>query len=116
MEGLFVETLVLSGVALIFVCNLQAQGTGHFAPNLNGFLLLFSGVITILPLITFNMATRRLSLGALGLLQYISPTIQALIAAFYYGENLDGYKIASFCLIWFGILLVSVDGILRAKS
>lgn len=116
MEGLFVETLVLSGVALIFVCNLQAQGTGHFAPNLNGFLLLFSGVITILPLITFNIATRKLSLGTLGLLQYISPTIQALIAAFYYGENLDWYKIASFCLIWFGILLVSIDGILRAKS
>lgn len=109
MEGLFIETLAVSVVAFAYVGFLQSSGEGHFGLSLNGFLLFFSGVVTILPLITFNMAANRLRLSTLGFLQYISPTMQAILAVVIYGESLDSYKVISFVMIWLGILIVSID-------
>jgi chloramphenicol-sensitive protein RarD len=107
MVGLMWETLLLVLPAAIYLI--------YFAPEidakLNTFelktLIILSGIITILPLIGFNYAAKRLTLTLLGFLQYIAPTISFLIAVLFYGEEFTfGHKIA-FSGIWLALLIVS---------
>ena len=116
MEGLFVETMLLFPFALLYGLFLCGSGSAEFGLNRFAPIFIFSGIVTVLPLITFNLAAQKLSLSTLGFMQYISPTMQILIAVFMYGENLDFYKIISFIIIWIGIAIVSIDNLKGAKN
>ncbi|MBO7369510.1 MAG: EamA family transporter RarD [Campylobacter sp.] len=116
MEGLFVETMLLFPFALLYGLFLCGSGSAEFGLNHLAPIFIFSGIVTVLPLITFNLAAQKLSLSTLGFMQYISPTMQILIAVFMYGENLDFYKIISFIIIWIGIAIVSIDNLKGAKN
>ena len=116
MEGLFVETMLLFPFALLYGLFLCGSGSAEFGLNRLAPIFIFSGIVTVLPLITFNLAAQKLSLSTLGFMQYISPTMQILIAVFMYGENLDFYKIISFIIIWIGIAIVSIDNLKGAKN
>lgn len=116
MEGLFVETMLLFPFALLYGLFLCGSGSGEFGLNRLAPIFIFSGIVTVLPLITFNLAAQKLSLSTLGFMQYISPTMQILIAVFMYGENLDFYKIISFIIIWIGIAIISIDNLKGAKN
>lgn len=116
MEGLFVETMLLFPFALLYGLFLCSSGNAEFGLNRLAPIFIFSGIVTVLPLITFNLAAQKLSLSTLGFMQYISPTMQILIAVFMYGENLDFYKIISFIIIWIGIAIVSIDNLKGAKN
>lgn len=116
MEGLFVETMLLFPFALLYGLFLCGSGSAEFGLNRLAPIFIFSGIVTVLPLITFNLAAQKLSLSTLGFMQYISPTMQILIAVFMYGENLDFYKIISFIIIWIGITIVSIDNLKGAKN
>jgi chloramphenicol-sensitive protein RarD len=107
MIGLFWETIILILPAIIYLL--------IFAPPLppvedinSLYLLLFlSGIVTVLPLVGFNYAARKLPLTLIGFLQYIAPTISFLIAVLFYGETFSfGYQVA-FTGIWFALLIVS---------
>lgn len=77
-------------------------------------LLVFSGLVTILPLIGFNYAAKRLPLSLIGFLQYIAPTISFLIAVLFYGEDFSfGHQVA-FTGIWAALLILSIHS-LQAK-
>lgn len=115
-EGLFIETMLILPFALIFLTYLGVNGLSEFKPNLNGVLLFFSGLVTILPLLTFTASTRFLPLSTIGFMQYISPSLSMTVAVFIYGEELSLYKIISFGLIWTSLLIVAINGIKHERK
>lgn len=100
IHGLFVETMLTLPFALGFLLYLWSMGEARLDFDSTGFLLAFSGVVTILPLLTFNSAAKHLRLSTLGFFQYLSPSISFLVAIFLYNEPLGMLKLASFVLIW----------------
>lgn len=107
VEGLLVETLLLSPFALgwLLLASPPAAGPGP-APPL--WLLAFGGVITTVPLLLFNGAAQRIRYSELGLLQYIGPSIALLIAVQVFGEPLLPIHILTFGLIWSGLIVYAV--------
>lgn len=114
-EGLFIETIILTPFALLYLLYLAINNSSEFGINFNGIMLFLSGFVTILPLLTFNASTKYLKLSTIGFLQYISPTLSMIIAVFIYNETLDFYKIISFALIWISLAIATISN-LRSKN
>jgi chloramphenicol-sensitive protein RarD len=108
LHGLLVETAILLPVALAMLAVVPARTIS--ATTLG--LLSLSGIITAVPLLMFGAALRRLKLSTVGFLQYISPTLNLLVAIMVFHEPLDRVKLASFALCWLGIAVYTTDSIL----
>jgi chloramphenicol-sensitive protein RarD len=101
--GLFVECLVLAPLALGYVLWLGMSGAGHFGSQVQPtLLLLIAGPVTVVPLMLFSWAARRLPLSTIGFLQFIGPTMQFAIGV-EGGESLTPLRTASFLFIWAGV-------------
>lgn len=105
--GLTVESLLLTPLALYYVLNWGSawqvtDATGHW-------LLIFSGPATVLPLFCFGQAARLLPLSTLGFLQYLSPSLQFLVAVFLFKERLDPVMAIAFGMVWIGLLVFTWD-------
>jgi chloramphenicol-sensitive protein RarD len=110
MSGLFVETLVLLPLAMGYWVWLLNTGTSDFSsrdPFLS-FLLVLAGPITILPLLLFVLAARRLPFSLIGFLQFIAPTLQFLMGLLY-GEVLTMAHMLCFGLIWIAVAFFVLD-------
>ena len=105
--GLFVETLMLAPVALIWIASTPNGFTGWPAPTL--FTLALGGVATAVPLMLFGVAARRLPLSTLGLMQYVAPTMVLAEAVLIFGEVLDPPRLAAFGCIWAGLALYTLS-------
>lgn len=111
LVGLTVECLLLLPAAAGFLLLQTWNGTlvfGSLGPGFDA-LLAAAALITAIPLLLFTTATRRLRLGTVGLLQYLNPTCQFLLAVFLFNEPFSQVHLLSFLLIWGGVLLFSVD-------
>ena len=115
-EGLFIETIILTPFALLYLLYLATNNSSEFGINFNGIMLFLSGFVTILPLLTFNASTKYLKLSTIGFLQYISPTLSMIIAVFIYNETLDFYKIISFALIWISLAIATISNLRRKNG
>ena len=110
MPGLFIEVLVLVLPALFYLGWLFQTDQMVFGDNLTITLLMIAaGPITVLPLLAFAFAARRIRLSTLGILQFIGPTMQFLCGV-YFGEPFTTAHAICFALIWAGVLLFAVDG------
>lgn len=111
IEGLTIETVMLLPFAAGYLFLLGERGELAFTNVSRGFdlLLIAAGPITALPLLWFAAAVRRLRLSTLGLLQYISPTIQFVMATTLFGEPLGHGKVGAFVLIWCAIGVYTVE-------
>jgi chloramphenicol-sensitive protein RarD len=110
MPGLFIETLVLVPFALVYLAWIMFKGEAAFSinePYLAGILLL-AGPLTVIPLLFFALAARRLNLSTIGMMQFIAPTLQFVIAVVF-GEELTTAHVVCFTLIWLAVILFSVD-------
>lgn len=117
LVGLTVETLLVAPVAVAYLIFVSLDGTGSFplaGIKING-LLMFSGIVTAVPLLLFATAARRLKLATVGFLQYLAPTLQFLLAVVVYNELFTLSNLCSFMLIWGGIIFYSVDAWLAMK-
>ena len=72
-------------------------------------LLAFTGVVTMVPLLAFASASRRVSLSVIGLLQYINPTLQFLVGWQVLGEEVSGARLVGFSWIWVALGLIVID-------
>jgi len=116
MPGLFIETIVLLPAALLYLLWITNRGEAVFASGdlgMDGTLIL-AGPITVIPLLCFALAARRLSLSAIGIMQFIAPTLQFLVGLAY-GETLTVPHIVCFTLIWTAVTLFSFDAF-RSQS
>ena len=116
VEGLTVETLILTPVALGYMTWLASYGGLALAGGntLVTVLLLLAGIVTAIPLLLFAAGARRLPYSVIGLLQYLAPTIQFGLAITLFGEVVTTAHLICFALIWAG-LAVFVVGSLRAR-
>lgn len=116
LEGLFVENLLITPIAMTYFLYLLHSSQSHFMADLNGFLLILCGPVTVVPLLLFSAATTRINLSTMGYLQYINPSISILLAIFLYGESVGIYKIISFCLIWVALAIITLEGFYKYKK
>jgi chloramphenicol-sensitive protein RarD len=117
MLGLLWETKLMLLPALVYLLWLSTQTTQQFLNTSIGIdlLLLCSGIPTILPLIWFNMAAKKLPLSILGFFQYLAPSISFLIAVFLFGEQFTSGHAVAFTCIWLALALVSIEPFRRAR-
>ncbi|MDP6993932.1 MAG: EamA family transporter RarD [Woeseiaceae bacterium] len=110
MPGLFVETIVLVPFALVFLGWLMAQQQAAFYGSGVKFsvLLALAGPLTVIPLLFFALAARRLNLTTVGMMQFIAPSLQFLVGV-YSGEVLTAAHLVCFACIWAAVLLFSWD-------
>lgn len=112
----FVETLLLAPFAIAWLWGIAAlgwtdfggRGGSHFGQD--GFttaLLVLSGPMTGVPLILFSYAARRIPYATLGLIQYLNPTLQFVVAVALFGEPFTPWHGLAFPLIWAGLALYS---------
>ncbi|MFO7576092.1 MAG: EamA family transporter RarD [Pelovirga sp.] len=113
LVGLTVETLLLTPLCLAYLLFLFFRGDGAFggdALQLN-LLLPLAGAVTVIPLLLFVGAARRVRLATVGFLQYITPTMHFILAVGLYREPFSHTRLLSFVFIWMGLLLYSWDAL-----
>jgi chloramphenicol-sensitive protein RarD len=107
LVGLTVEALLLFPLAVGYL--VWSRFTGTLAFGADGFsrdlLLVLAGPLTVVPLLLFTGAARRLPLSMLGLLQYLAPTLQLMLGVFLYGEPFSSIRAVGFACIWTGLAI-----------
>jgi chloramphenicol-sensitive protein RarD len=113
LEGLALETFLLGPLALVALLWFQWKGVGSFGhiSMRDNFMLVGAGVVTSVPLLLFANGARRLTLATLGLIQYISPTLQLLLGVFLYHEAFDSTRAIGFAFIWGGLLIYTLSSV-----
>jgi chloramphenicol-sensitive protein RarD len=110
LEGLAIETLLslpFYGGYLIYV---GLNGTGQLGSSLGlSLLLIGAGVVTAIPLLLFNGSTTRLPFTIIGLLQYITPTIQFSIGVWVRHEDMPTARWIGFMIIWAALITLAID-------
>ncbi len=117
MPGLFVETVLLFPFAMVWMTWLLVAGQASFGTQdmSLAMLLLAAGPITVVPLLLFAVAARRLPLTMIGFMQFLAPTLQ-LLTGIYYGEKLTTAHQICFGLIWVAVILFSADAIRAGRK
>ena len=106
LSGLTVETVMLTPLALAYLWFEADRGVAVFgATDAHLILLLAAGVISTTPLLLFTEAARRLAYSTVGMLQFIAPTVQFLLAVLVYGEAVTTAHAIAFAAIWTAVAL-----------
>jgi chloramphenicol-sensitive protein RarD len=114
LEGLSFETMVLFPLALVYVAWLTLHGQNAFintGSNTTRLLLVAAGPVTAIPLLLFASGARQIPLSVLGLLQYLSPTLQFLLGVLMFREHFDAGRLVGFVLIWAALALFAAEGL-----
>jgi chloramphenicol-sensitive protein RarD len=111
-NGLTLETGILFVPAVAFLLAVEARGGGAFvhAGTRITLLLAGAGIVTTIPLLLFATAARAIPLSMLGILQYISPTIQFFLGVFLYREPFTRSQLVGFGLVWAALTVFAIDG------
>lgn len=118
LEGLTLETLLLAPFALGLLLWWAGHGQGVLVQgdaSTMGWLLL-AGPLTAIPLLLFAAGARRIPLGTLGILQYISPSLQMLLGVWLYGEAFEPTRAVGFYLIWLALVVYSLDSLWNSRK
>ncbi len=117
MLGLLWEISLMALPALGYLLWLDSRGELQFlhVSTSVDLLLVGSSVVTVVPLIWFNMAAQKLPLSILGFFQYIAPTMSFLIAVFLFNEVFTAGHAVAFACIWLALVMVSIAPFRRAR-
>ncbi len=114
LQGLTLETMFATLPALLYLTFMQVSGEAAFINDgaLITILLIGAGAITAVPLIMFAAGVRLIPLTTLGILQFISPTIQFLLGVLVYNEPFNGQRLLGFSLVWLALIVFTTENIL----
>ncbi len=123
VRGLGIEGLYLVMPAIVWMLWSETHGEGGFVAHgtapawglTANALLIFGGILTALPLIGFAEAVRRIPYTIVGVLQYISPTLQLACGVLILGEDFERGRAIGFGFIWLALLLFVAEGMLHAR-
>lgn len=117
LVGLAVETKLLLPLAIGWLALQASRGQMAFASGdvRTDLLLVAAGIVTAVPLLCFANAARRLDYATVGLLQYIAPSLQFVIAVRVFGEPLQPAQLTAFVLIWIALGLYSYEAVERRR-
>ena len=117
LEGLAIETFISSFFYLAYLIYIGNQGTGQFGQSWGLTALLISaGAVTAIPLLLFNGSTNRLPFTTIGLLQYITPTLQFSIGVWVLNENMPTARWIGFLIIWAALVTLAFDLIKSSRA
>ena len=118
LYGLTLETGLLFLPAVGFLVYLEGQGQGAFlhAGAVKDLLMIGAGAVTTLPLLLFASAAQRIPLSTVGILQYITPTMQFLLGVFVYREAFNQSHLIGFCIVWLALILFWVEGFMANRK
>lgn len=116
--GLFVETLMIAPVAVVYLLFtfIRDGGIGVHADPATLGLLALTGPATALPLLLFAFAVQRMRLTTIGMLQYMAPSIAFVLAITVFGEHLNPVRLLSFALIWLSLVVYTADSVIRRRN
>lgn len=116
--ALAVETAALLPFALVAMVVLEVNGDAAFlhTSTKENVLLVSLGVVTAVPLLLFGTAASRIPLSMLGLLQYLTPTLQLVCGVAILGEPLPPERLAGFVLVWIALVLLGVDAVRASRA
>lgn len=110
LEGLAIETFISAFFYLGYLIYIGNQGTGQFGHHWGLTLLLMSaGAVTAIPLLLFNGSATRLPFTTIGLLQYITPTLQFSVGVWIRHEDMPTARWVGFLIIWVALTTLAVD-------
>jgi chloramphenicol-sensitive protein RarD len=117
LEGLALETALLAPPALLYLVAAERAGTGAFlhVPLATNLFLIGGGLVTIVPLLLFASAVRVVPLSTMGLLQFLSPTIQLVLALALYHEPFGRSRMAGFAAVWLALMLFAAEQLRRTR-
>lgn len=118
ITSLSIETAVLTpfAIAAMVLLTLAGQatltglGAGHF------WLLASSGIVTAVPLLFFGASARRLSMTGIGLLQFMTPVVQFIIAITLLGEEMTFERWIGFAIVWVALSILITDMLINYRK
>jgi chloramphenicol-sensitive protein RarD len=117
LEGLSLETCMLAPIAMVCLGWWGWQGTAAWvhADAVQWAWLVAVGPVTAIPLLLFAAGARRIALSTMGVLQYLSPSLQFACGVWAFGETVDSARLAGFALIWAALVLFTLEGLWRGR-
>lgn len=118
LQGLTLETMTIFPLALGYLMMMDKIGEGvifHTTSKVD-ILLIFTGILTVVPLLLFGNAVRMIPLWALGFLQYVTPTCQFLLGIFVFHEPFSPHRLVGFVLIWIALGVFSAQEMLARRQ
>ncbi len=118
LPGLTIESAILLPVAGAIAgwYAMGPQGSSFGQVWWMSGLIIFSGVVTAVPLLLFALAARRMDYSTLGFIQYLSPTIVFFLGLFVFNQPLAPAKLVSFVLIWIAVGVFVWDLLARRRA
>jgi len=118
LPGLATETLLLAPFAGAYLLGCESAGTGalgHAGSAVNA-LLIGSGPLTAIALFLFAYGTRLLPYSTVGVLQYITPTLQLLCGVFALHEPFERARAVGFAIVWAALLIYAGEGLRLSRG
>jgi len=118
LVGLTVELIIIFPLMFTLTLFFISRGESVFqtGTEAQGWLTPLSGIVTIVPLVCYSAAARKLKFSTVGMLQYIAPTGQLLSAVLLFGEKMAIQNWVVFVCVWIAIILYSADSIIQHGS
>ena len=110
IQGLFLESLFLMPAGLVWLFMNDGGGMLQYGLRTD-ILLVGAGAITAIPLLTHVAAARILPMSTVGLLSYLGPSLQLLVAQTFLGESISLVTAMSFLIVWCGLALIVLDNL-----
>ena len=117
LAGLSIETALLAPFAFVWLMIGGAQGMmmdDH--PTSTAIMLVAAGLVSTVPLLCFTAAARRLPYSTVGMLQFLAPTLQFLLAVLVYDEPLTTAHLLAFAAIWAALGLYASSILTRRRQ
>lgn len=117
IESVTFETMLIGPIALGYLVWLGATGSSAFAAHGPWHAMLFAttGIVTAIPLICFGGAAIRVPMVTLGLMQYLTPTLQFLLGIWYFHEDMPAVRWVGFVLVWIALGIFTADSLRQRR-
>jgi len=118
LYGLTLETGILLVPAMCYLLYSDTTGSGAFLHTgiSSDILMIGAGLVTTIPLLMFASAAQRISLSLVGILQYISPTLQFLVGVIIYKEPFTHIQFIGYGIIWIALILFAAEGYVAYRA
>jgi chloramphenicol-sensitive protein RarD len=117
LQSFTLESAIVLPIVIIQLAVIAASGPIMLLSGpLEASVLISFGILTAIPLILFGAAASRIPLSSIGFIQYLTPTLQFLIAYFILGEPMPQARWIGFGLVWLSLVVLSVDALRSRRS
>jgi len=118
LHGLVLETMTIFIPALAILLTAEMNGTGTFGHStlFISVLLGLTGIVTVVPLLLFSVGAKNVPLTTIGILQYMTPTIQFFLGIFLFKEVFKPSHLYGFSAIWLALIIFSIESFIFYKK